>query len=251
MIRTHSKIASASSLLYRDCQELARALLDGEQRTERGLPWSYNQIARATREAGHRVTDPLVRHMEKPGWRPSLDTLLKIEATFSGHPAWPGRYEVERLEISNPTGFILRRARKIRGGRFQDLAAVWESGDTRALERDTAVSLTSIIGPWPQDFKIARHSPQVIEATGTDKSGQRLGENRSSAYAKGVWDDYANVHRSGRPMLMDIVWHATDNSEGRHYTRLLLPMGALIGSYVEVHNPRFSGDMAYSANICS
>lgn len=250
MFTTAKRITALYLVLRYDCQLYQR---------RRGIS------ARAlSMESG--IPDRLLRGMDSPSWKPSLQTLIRIQDANSGHEKWP-ELNCERVrEIGDDTGFVMRRIHAddedfevqlddTRESHFSEALGIWRSDmpDDRKLDELLRFENATMIdtSPFdPREFRILRHSDVSKSAGGMDGSGLRLGGFRSKNYSEAAMSDYMMVSRTGVPQLADVIWFQTGTDMGAFYQRICLPVGRdRVVTMVQILREKFTGEVEYAASI--
>ena len=225
MTSTRSRVDGLRQVLKYDAAEFSRR---AEKR-----PYTM------AREAG--IPDRLLRGLDDPRkWSPTLKTLFRVEEAFEQSEHWPGSGSSLWRETGTEQGFLIRRLQtNWRHPNFQSVIDVWESVTDKQANLDDVlrfdgVTLVDVRSRDPREFRIERHSPDTVHATGTDNTGQYLGTHRADFYRDALMSEYLWTKATGEPQLAEIVWAAEGTEAGAYFRRLVLPVEDRIVSVVEI-----------------
>jgi hypothetical protein len=193
------KMAAEVDLLYLDIGRLVR-------REPSLTPARIAKLANLSSEW-------VVRDIRKPDWFvKNVSHLFKIEAALSDHPNWhPKTVLGESYTVSSPISVFRRWVDPFEAPEFQEIALRWTTRTSDADFIDQAmadpwVSTIDVSSGDPLEYRVLKYTPEMISRHGFDKSGERLSQHVSAAYAKMTTGDFHRTVTGKTPRSRDVVY---------------------------------------------
>ena len=194
-------------LLYFDIQRLVRK--------DRSLtPARVAEIANLN-------SDWIVRDIRKPDWFvKNVAHLFQVEAALCSHPKWQPQIVYGQKMRQTDSSFVYRRWVNADGSpefgidvhRWRHRAS---DAEFIAMARtDPWVSLVDVRAERPEDYRVVSYASAMINRLGFNKTGGRLGDHPSKAYADLISSDFHKTVLSNSPRCKDVV-HLYDSFNDR------------------------------------
>jgi hypothetical protein len=172
----------------------------------------------------------IVRNIRKPNWYvKNVAHLFKIERILSEHPNWHPKTIHEEKEYAGDESFVFRRlVDPYEAPEFRELALRWSArgSDKDFIKRamtDPWVNIVDISADDPQEYQILHYGEAMSRASGINKTGARLGQHASKAYADMTCEYFHETVLANTPRCRDVVYFAKSRVDHVIYRGVALP----------------------------